>query len=625
MAQYIFSMQDVSKTVPPKRQILKNIYLSFFPGAKIGVLGVNGSGKSTLLKIMAGVDKEYDGKAIPLAGTKIGYLPQEPQLDPHKNVRENIEEGLEDLPLLARFNEISLRFAEPMSEEEMTQLLDEQGELQQKIDAAGLWELDHKLEIAADALRLPPWDADVTKLSGGERRRVALCRLLLAKPDMLLLDEPTNHLDLDAIVWLEKWLQKFQGALLIISHDRVFLDNCVDKVIHIENQQLKIYQGNYSAFEKIHAEQLALQQKMHEKQQRQIEHMMSFVNRFKAKASKAKQAQSRLKAIQKLDLIAAAQVDSPFDFEFPEIEPPPNPLLTLTDVFAGYSVDKPVLQKANLQIYPGMRMGLLGANGAGKSTLMKTLSGKLTPLSGTVYIAAKVKLGYYAQHQIEQLNFSQTPLWHLQQLASNAPPTRLRQFLGGFGFSGDMALSVISHFSGGEKARLALALLVWEAPNLLLLDEPTNHLDLEMRNALNLALQSFAGALVLVSHDRYLLQTATDELFLISDNTLKSFSGDLNDYQKCLLSMRESQSANLEKKPKSSADKRKFQEQIIKLEKQLQKLQNEKLQIEQALSDNNIYQADQKNRLTELLQKQTQIDKKISETEALWFKVSEEL
>lgn len=611
----MININDVSLLLGSKL-LFENVNITLFDQQKIALVGPNGSGKSSFFKLLLGEHQPDGGQIHIPKNLRLAHSMQDVPPLP-QTALDFVLDG--DKPLRAIEN--ALNQAELNQDEQQIALLHE------KFAAIDAYSAPARAAKLLDGLgfNTAAQQKPVKDFSGGWRTRLSLAQTLMCPADMLLLDEPTNHLDLDAIVWLEKWLQKFAGALLIISHDRVFLDNCVDKVIHIENQQLKVYQGNYSAFEKIHAEQLALQQKMHEKQQRQIEHMMSFVNRFKAKASKAKQAQSRLKAIQKLDLIAAAQVDSPFDFEFPQTEPPPNPLLTLTDVYAGYSAEKPILQKVNLQIYPGMRMGLLGANGAGKSTLMKTLSGKLTPLKGTCYIASKVKMGYYAQHQIEQLNFSQTPLWHLQQLAPRESPSRLRQFLGGFGFSGDMALSVITHFSGGEKARLALALLVWEAPNLLLLDEPTNHLDLEMRNALNLALQSFQGALVLVSHDRYLLQTATDELFLISDHAFNPFTGDLNDYQKWLLSSREAPPVSLEKKFKSNADKRRLQDQIEKLEKQLQKLQTEKLQIEQALSDNHLYQPDQKNQLAQLLQKQTQVKKKISETEALWLKISEEL
>ena len=596
------------------RLLFEDVNLTIFDQQKVALVGANGSGKSSFFKLLLGEYQPDGGQVNIPKNLRLAHLAQDvPPLE--KSALDFVLDGDRTL----REIEHSLQLAEQQENHQKIAILHEKFA---EIDGYSAPARAAKL-LDGLGFNTAAQQKAVKDFSGGWRTRLNLAQTLMCPADMLLLDEPTNHLDLDAILWLEKWLQKFPGTLLIISHDRVFLDNCVDQIIHVDNHQLKIYSGNYSAFEKLRAEQLALQQKMHEKQQRQIAHMMDFVNRFKAKASKAKQAQSRLKAIQKIDLIAAAQVDSPFDFEFPEIEPPPNPLLTLTDVTLGYPPHIPILQKVNLQIYPGMRMGLLGPNGAGKSTLIKALSGQLKPLHGNCYIADKVKLGYYAQHQLEQLNFSQSPIWHLQKLAPAEQSSRLRQFLGGFGFSGDMALSCIENFSGGEKARLALALLVWQAPNLLLLDEPTNHLDLEMRNALTMALQSYQGALVLVSHDRYLIQTATDELFLVADHTLKPFSGDLNDYQKWLFTQREQKPSA--PSPKSAGEKRKLQEQAEKLEKQLQKFQTEKIRLEEQLGDSSLYQPGQKSQLDKLLQLQRQLQKKINETEALWIQISEQL
>jgi len=595
------------------RVLFEAINLTIFDQQKIGLVGANGSGKSSFFKLLLGE-----------------YQPDGGQINISKNVR--IAHLAQDIPPLAlsaldfvldgdtafRQLEKSLQRAEQNQDYEQVALLHE------KFAEIDGYSAPARAAKLLDGLGFNPaaQQKAVKDFSGGWRTRLSLAQTLMRPADLLLLDEPTNHLDLDAIIWLEKWLELFPGTLVIVSHDRVFLDNCVNQIIHIDNHQFKAYRGNYSAFEKIRAEQLALQQKMYEKQQRQIAHMMSFVNRFKAKASKAKQAQSRLKAIQKMDLVAAVQVESPFDFEFPEIDPPPNPLLSLTHATIAYQSDHPILQTVNLQIYPGMRLGLLGANGAGKSTLMKVLSGHLKPWSGECIIANKVKIGYYAQHQIEQLQFAQTPLWHLQQLASHAPSSRLRQFLGGFGFSGEMALSTIEKFSGGEKARLALALLVWQAPNLLLLDEPTNHLDLEMRNALTIALQSYQGALVLVSHDRYLIQTATDELYLVAHRTVKPFTGDLNDYQKWLFDQRQPTPASA---GKSAAEKRRLQEQAEKLETQLRKLHAEKVKIEDQLSDHQLYQTENKSHLEKLLHSQQQLLQKIHETETLWLKTSEQI
>jgi len=590
--------------------LFEDVNLTIFDQQKVGLVGANGCGKSSLFKLLLG-EYQPDGGQINIPKhLRLAYSVQDvPPLA--QSALDFVIDGDRDLRKL----ETALDLAEKNhNDQQIAQLHQKFSEIDGYTATARAAKLLHGLGFDSQAQQRA-----VKDFSGGWRTRLSLAQTLMCPADVLLLDEPTNHLDLDAIVWLEKWLQRFPGTLLVISHDRVFLDNSVTEIIHIEDHQLKIYSGNYSSFEKLRAEKLAMQQKMHEKQQKQIAHMMSFVNRFKAKASKAKQAQSRMNAIQKIDMIAAAQVDSPFDFEFPEIEAPPNPLLTLSNLTIAYQPDKPILQNVNLQIYPGMRMGLLGANGAGKSTLIKVLAGELEPVAGIHYTAAKVKLGYYAQHQIEQLQFSQNPLWHLQQLAPGVHASRLRQFLGSFGFSGDMALAVIDKFSGGEKARLALALLVWQGPNLLLLDEPTNHLDLEMRNALNLALQSYQGALVLVSHDRYLIQTATDELFLVGNHTLQNYSGDLSDYQKLLSSSGDSKVIST----KTATEKYKLKDQMEKLEKQLSKLYLEKEKIEKQLSDSGIYDPENKVKLASLLKSQNEVLQKITAAEALWLKNSE--
>ncbi|MDP2784910.1 MAG: ATP-binding cassette domain-containing protein, partial [Sulfurimicrobium sp.] len=367
MAQYVFTMNRVGKIVPPKRQILKDISLSFFPGAKIGLLGLNGSGKSTVLRIMAGVDKDIEGEAIPMPNISIGYLPQEPQLDPEKTVREEVEAGLgEVMQAQQKLEEIYAAYAEP--DADFDKLAEEQARYEAIISVSGA-DAATQLEIAADALRLPLWDAVIKNLSGGEKRRVALCKLLLSKPDMLLLDEPTNHLDLDAVLWLESWLKSFPGTLVMISHDRDFLDAVVGQILHIDAGQMKLYTGNYSTFERTRAERLALQQAMYVKQQREVAHLHTYIERFRAKASKARQAQSRLKALARMELISAAHVDTPFSFRFREAEGVSDPLLTLEDAKVGYG-ETALLDKIRLTLRPGSRIGLLGRNGAGKSTLV---------------------------------------------------------------------------------------------------------------------------------------------------------------------------------------------------------------------------------------------------------------
>ncbi len=595
------------------RLLFENVNLVISDQQKIGLIGSNGSGKSSFFKLLL---KEYQpdsGQIHIPRHLRMGHLAQDvpPLL---KSALEFVIDGDQNL----RRIEQDLKNAEQQNKYEQLAILHQHfTECDGYTAATRAAKLLHGLGFS-EAMQ----HKAVKDFSGGWRTRLSLAQTLMCPTDMLLLDEPTNHLDLDAILWLEKWLQRYPGALLIISHDRLFLDNCVEQIVHIDNQQMKIYHGNYSAFEKLRAEQMALQQKTYEKQQRQIAHMMDFVNRFRAKASKAKQAQSRLKAIQNIDLIAAVQVDSPFHFEFTSCDSPPNPLLTLTNIQVAYpSHPQPILKKVNLQIIPGMRAGLLGPNGAGKSTLIKLLAGQLKSAQGEYYSADGLKIGYYAQHQIEQLTFNQSPLWHLQQLDPIATMSRLRQFLGGFDFSGDMALASIEKFSGGEKARLALALLVWQSPHLLLLDEPTNHLDLEMRNALTLALQSFQGALILVSHDRYLLQTTADEFFLVANHQVLPFPGDLNDYQQWLFNERRT----TEKKAVKKIDNRKLQEQVTKLEKELHKGQTVLTQIEQQLADNSLYSPENKLHLDELLNKQQKLAQQVRDIESRWLEISEQL
>jgi len=386
--------------------------------------------------------------------------------------------------------------------------------------------------------------------------------------DLLLLDEPTNHLDLDAVLWFEQWLKRYPGTLLLISHDRDFLDNVVDTIAHIEQQNINLYTGNYEAYERQRAAKLALQQATYQKQQREIAHIQSFVDRFRYKATKAKQAQSRINALARMEKIAAAHIDSAFNFSFPPISQKGagGDLIRLEKVSVGYT-DTPVLEKIMLRIVPGSRLGLLGPNGAGKSTLIKLLAGQLKHKQGQCTLGEGLQIGYFAQHQLEQLRGEDSPLQHLQRLDTKTTEQSLRNFMGGFGFVGDMALAPVAPFSGGEKARLALALLVWQRPNVLLLDEPTNHLDLEMRHALTLALQDYAGALVIVSHDRHLLRTTTEELLLVANGRVKAFEGDLADYRQWLFEHRKSSLTLLDKRGESSVGKKYTDQTLTRLEK----------------------------------------------------------
>jgi ATP-binding cassette subfamily F protein 3 len=496
-------------------------------------------------------------------------------------------------------------------------------------------ELLHGLGFTQEQIGKP-----VKHFSGGWRMRLNLAQALICRSDLLLLDEPTNHLDLDAVLWLESWLKRYEGTLILISHDRDFLDNVINQTIHIEHKKLNCYSGNYSAFERQRIEQLAQQQSMYERQQKQRAHLQKFVDRFKAKATKAKQAQSRVKALERMEQLAPAHVDSPFNFSFFKPESLPTPLITMENVQLNYG-ETVILEQIKLNLVPGSRIGLLGRNGAGKSTLIKLLCGEMTPKQGIYDTSQGVKIGYFAQHQLETLDTSHSPLDHLRQLDKVALEQPLRDFLGRFGFHGDKALSPVGPFSGGEKARLVLALMVYQKPNLLLLDEPTNHLDLDMRHALAMALQGFAGAMVVVSHDRNLLKTTTDEFYLVDSGRVNSFDGDLDDYYQWLSdtdkevantqpkSVSENSAVNRRDQKRKAAELRQktkpLRQKIEKWEKQMDKLNEEKDKVEQALSDSDIYNAENKAKLTELLQKQATNVGLLNDIEEEWMMAQEAL
>jgi ATP-binding cassette subfamily F protein 3 len=488
----------------------------------------------------------------------------------------------------------------------------------------------HGLGFSASQVNAP-----VKSFSGGWRMRLNLAQALMCRSDLLLLDEPTNHLDLEAVYWLEDWLRSYPGTLLVISHDRDFLDKVVTQVAHIEQQRIKLYTGNYSDFELARAEHLANQQAAHQKQQREIAHMRSFVTRFKAKATKARQAQSRIKALERMELIAPAHVDSPFSFSFFEPERLTNPLMVIDKAAVGYS-DTPIVEDIKLKLAPGERIGLLGPNGAGKSTLIKLIAGQLEPLKGKRKESRDMKIGYFAQHQLEQLYPDDSPLKHLQRLDPRAAEQDLRNFLGGFGFHGDDVLQAVAPFSGGEKACLVLALLVYQKPAILLLDEPTNHLDLEMRLALTVALQEFDGALVVVSHDRHLLRTVTDSLWLVSEGKAQEFDGDLEDYRQWLLSrdkvvktaQETSPSSNSKKQDRqaAAAQRQKLQplrNAVNKAEKTVTELEQKLSDLEQALADNDLYLAENKDKLKTLLDQQASLKSALESAEMDWFEASE--
>ncbi|MNS05451.1 putative ABC transporter ATP-binding protein YheS [compost metagenome] len=512
-----------------------------------------------------------------------------------------------------------------------------------KLDAIDAWtirsrasSLLHGLGFSNEQLERP-----VSDFSGGWRMRLNLAQALVCRSDLLLLDEPTNHLDLDAVIWLEKWLKSYQGTLILISHDRDFLDPVVDKIIHIEQESMFEYTGNYSSFERQRATRLSQQQAMYESQQQRVAHLQSFVDRFKAKASKAKQAQSRIKMLERMEMIAPAHVDNPFHFSFRAPESLPNPLLKMEKVSAGYG-ERIILDSIKLNLVPGSRIGLLGRNGAGKSTLIKLLAGELNPVSGDIGLAKGIKLGYFAQHQLEFLRADESPIQHMARLAPQEMEQKLRDYLGGFGFQGDKVTENTERFSGGEKARLVLALIVWQRPNLLLLDEPTNHLDLDMRQALTEALIEFEGALVVVSHDRHLIRSTTDDLYLVHDGKVEPFDGDLEDYQQWLTDVQkqENQPADDAKDNANSAQARKDQKrreaelrtqtqplrkEITRLEKEMEKLHAALATVEEKLGDSGLYDQARKAELTECLQVQVKTKSGLEECEMAWLDAQEQL
>ncbi len=530
--QVIYSMRRVTKVVPPGRTVLKDITLAFFRGAKIGVLGLNGAGKSTLLRIMAGVDKDYDGEIEMTPGLRIGYLPQEPQLDPAKDVRGNVEEAVAPVKqLLERFNEISMRFAEPLADEEMTKLIEEQGRLQERIEAAGAWELERKLEIAADALRLPPWDAEVATLSGGEKRRVALCRLLLSQPDMLLLDEPTNHLDAESVAWLERYLKEYPGTVIAVTHDRYFLDNVAGWILELDRGEGIPWKGNYSSWLEQKQRRLALEEKQESARQRTLERELEWV-RANPKARTAK-SKARLKAYETL-----ASQEYQRRNETKEIYIPPGPrlgeLVVRAQGLAKAYGERLLFEDLSFDLPRGGIVGVIGPNGAGKTTLFRLIAGLEKPDAGTLRIGETVKLAYVDQTR-DMLDGNKTVWEEISDgqdvilLGKQEVPSRA--YVGRFNFRGPDQQKRVADLSGGERNRVHLAKLLRSGANLLLLDEPTNDLDVDTLRALEEALLDFAGCAVVISHDRWFLdRIATHILAFEGDSRVVWFEGNYADY-----------------------------------------------------------------------------------------------
>ncbi|MBV2120048.1 MAG: ATP-binding cassette domain-containing protein [Candidatus Thiodiazotropha sp. (ex Ctena orbiculata)] len=601
-------------------------------GWKVGVTGGNGTGKSSLFSLIIGDLHADHGDLSQPPGLAIAHVAQETPALSRSAIDYVIDGDSEYRKLEAELNQAEVD-GDGVT---VARLHDALHAVDGYRANARAGELMHGLGFSSSDFELP-----VSQFSGGWRIRLNLAQALMCRSDLLLLDEPTNHLDLDAVIWLESWLRNYQGTLLMISHDRDFLDQVTDHIVHLEQQKAELYNGNYSGFEQIRAARLANQQQAYEKQQREIAHIESYVNRFRAKATKARQAQSRLKALQRMVQIGPAHVDSPFHFEFAEPEKNPHPLLKLDQVAAGYA-DSPILDSVTLLLEPGHRIGLLGPNGAGKSTLIKILAGSLKPLSGEYDQAQGLRIGYFAQHQLEQLDGQASPLLHLQRLDPKASEQALRNHLGGFGFHGDQALDPVAPFSGGEKARLVLALLVYQKPNLLLLDEPTNHLDLEMRHAVGQALQDFQGAMVIVSHDRHLLRITTDELWLVHQNRVGLFDGDLDEYPNWLASERRQESgrsqpdtsadhsaANRKERKRQEAEQRKrlqpLRQALGKFEQQIEQLQQKQKDIELMLSDNSLYDESRKEELKRWLAEKRDVDSKLNDCEERWLETGEQL
>ena len=612
-------------------RLLEQANLTVHPGQKIGLLGTNGAGKSSLFALLLGNLSADAGDCRLPADWRIAHMHQE---------IEALERRAVDYVLNGdqRLRQLQARLAEAEARHDAHAL----GSLYAELEAHGGFSADSRARslLAGLGFSSEQCEMQVGEFSGGWQMRLNLAQALMCPSDLLLLDEPTNHLDLDAILWLEDWLKGYPGTLLLISHDRDFLDAVVSHIVHVEGRQLNLYRGGYSQFERTRAERLSQQQAAFEQQQAQRAHMQSYIARFRAKASKARQAQSRLKALERMQDLAPAHIDSPFEFEFREALQQSSPLLDLRDGELGYP-QRPILHNVKLQLAPGARIGVLGPNGAGKSTLIKTLAGSLPLLAGELTRGEHLSIGYFAQHQLESLDPEASPLLHLARLAGGEREQNLRNFLGGFDFRGDRVEQPVRHFSGGEKARLALALIAWQRPNLLLLDEPTNHLDMDMRHALTVALQAFEGAMLLVSHDRALIRATTDELWLVADGQLQGYEQDLDSYTQWLTQFRQQQQRNLQPQSNTAprVDAREQRRQAAELrqklaplkktvdglELQLAKAQQQLTGIEQQLADSSLYQAEHKGRLKTLLADQADCRQLIERLEADWLEALEAL
>ena len=619
-----------------RKMLLEEASAQVFPGHKVALIGSNGCGKSTLFALLRSELSVDAGDCSVPSDWRIVSVAQETPATTRTAI-DYVVDGDKHL----RDLQAQLEAAEESGDGVKI------GQIHGQLEQAGAYDVEARAATILSGLGFTnaQLNAPVSDFSGGWRMRLNLAQALLCPSDLLLLDEPTNHLDLDAVIWLEKWLQRYAGTLLLISHDKAFIDNTVAQIISVEQQKLVTYTGNYSSFETQRAERIRLQNIEYEKQQQKVAHLNSFITRFKAKASKAKQAQSRIKQLEKMETLLPAHMASPFSFSFAPPTALPNPLVQMEKIQLGYD-EHIVLQQVKLNLVPGSRIGLLGRNGQGKSTLIKLLAGVHAPKQGVFNTAKGLKIGYFAQHQLETLDANATPLLHLQRIDEKATEQQLRDYLGGFGFNGDEALAPVAPMSGGEKARLVLALIVYQKPNLLLLDEPTNHLDLEMRHALNIALQGFEGAMVLVSHDRFLLSSVCEDFYLVDSKEVEPFKGDLDDYRDWILKQQaaekakansdakdEAQQASGEpSKPERKVDRKEekrreaeFRQTVAPFKKAMEKCSAQLADVEEALADTTLYSDDKKAELMALLDKQTQLKQQLEEEEMAWLDAQEQI
>ncbi|MDA9903821.1 ATP-binding cassette domain-containing protein [Gammaproteobacteria bacterium] len=597
------------------KTLFDDVSLTIHHHQKVGLIGANGTGKTSLFKVIK-KEIEVDQSSVSYPNNlRISYLAQEvPASD--EIALQYVLSG--DYRLLEIQHEIELA-----EKEEKFEILAELYETYSALDGYSANSKAEQLMVGL-GFKSEDFNKPLKDFSGGWRVRLNLAKTLMQPSDLMLLDEPTNHLDLDAILWLSNWIKSFPGGLILISHDRDFLDDCVSFIAHLYHQSIELYSGNFTQFEILRAAKLAEIQSNYVKQQKEVAHMQSFINRFKAKATKARQAQSRVKALEKMELIAPAHIDSPFNFTISETEKISNPLISLSDSSLGYNT--PILSMVNLSIAPGDRIGLLGPNGAGKSTLIKSIVGSISLIDGQREAGTNFKVGYFSQHQVDDLDLSISAFTHIQRLDETKTEKQIRTYLGGFNFKGDKVKDPIHLFSGGEKARLAFAIISYQKPNILLMDEPTNHLDMEMRHALTIALQTFRGAILLISHDRHLLNSSVDHFYLVDNGRVDIFNGDLNDYKNYILDIKSSDIKETKKKVKSSKDNKEDNSKLIKslnieiskLEKRLLRLNAKLDEANLKLADPDLYKDDSSDNLQDLIRNQLELSNEVELADQEW-------